>query len=567
MEEIGVAVQSVEVGIKGIETAVRLTGNLAGWTVEKISQLVKFIIARVEKQKNAPETLAKGEMELDKLLKYNAEYGEQTMILQIDDDIKDIFVQYCNDNKLAYSFLVDLNKRDGKTEVAYNESQSEVFGVFLRNYPEKARPYSFNEYIDNATAEDINNVNNELSAEVQEDYGVIDIGNLSEKYKYLAVITMKKEQYDAFMEKVPDVSHAVVFDNNEQISIAIGEADYDKTVSFFRENGLEKVSLAEYLTENWQMLPDKTLSEAAKNGKHANISENGDMVQISERQITEVNDFSAKVRLLSGENAAYINVPINNIYNSDTAGKFDVFIEKNDAYRIYQESHFTELNKEGKVEVLKQTPTERLTGDKISEMLTDMDTIYTNRQTEIKDIKLSDKFVNTPVEKEPEQTVKEAVKQTSGQEKEEALKKQEKQPAEREEKAVYQDITIDMSMLAPGTKLSDSKIDTIIPYTGRNLVLTLERKDIEIINEDKTMLTKLDMNKEYELTTLDFGEIVKMKGKELYDKHYDPVNREVRQRANGRYTNKNKVQNRNAKMSKTQVRNEPRKPRTPARGR
>ena len=42
MTGIGEAAQFMEVGIRGIDMALRLTGSFAGWTVEKAIQLLKF---------------------------------------------------------------------------------------------------------------------------------------------------------------------------------------------------------------------------------------------------------------------------------------------------------------------------------------------------------------------------------------------------------------------------------------------------------------------------------------------------------------------------------------------
>ena len=49
MTGIGEAAQFMEVGIRGIDMALRLTGSFAGWTVEKAIQLLKFVIARLMK--------------------------------------------------------------------------------------------------------------------------------------------------------------------------------------------------------------------------------------------------------------------------------------------------------------------------------------------------------------------------------------------------------------------------------------------------------------------------------------------------------------------------------------
>lgn len=138
MTGIGEAAQFMEVGIRGIDMALRLTGSFAGWTVEKAIQLLKFVIARCDEARKTPEILKKGELRVDQLLKWNAENGYKSCVMQIDEDLAEDFVEYCNQNKLSYAFLKDLNKSDECMEVVYSEAQAEAFTVYIQNHRENA---------------------------------------------------------------------------------------------------------------------------------------------------------------------------------------------------------------------------------------------------------------------------------------------------------------------------------------------------------------------------------------------------------------------------------------------
>lgn len=65
---VGEAAQFMEVSIRGIDTALRLTGNFVGWSLEQLCRLAKLIISQIERGKKQPEHLHIGEMRLDKML-------------------------------------------------------------------------------------------------------------------------------------------------------------------------------------------------------------------------------------------------------------------------------------------------------------------------------------------------------------------------------------------------------------------------------------------------------------------------------------------------------------------
>ena len=79
---VGEAAQFMEVSIRGIDTALRLTGNFVGWSLEQLCRLAKLIISQIERGKKQPEHLHIGEMRLDKMLSYSANMGNETLLMQ-----------------------------------------------------------------------------------------------------------------------------------------------------------------------------------------------------------------------------------------------------------------------------------------------------------------------------------------------------------------------------------------------------------------------------------------------------------------------------------------------------
>lgn len=93
----------------------------------------------------------------------------------------------------------------------------------------------------------------------------------------------------------------------------------------------------------------------------------------------------------------------------------------------------------------------------------------------------------------------------------------------------YKKITIDKGLLykGGGTLFDDSMVNnkalyTRVPNTGRKWCLKLEKGDYSVINDGNTYLTKLDMEKDYQIYDKVQGSYRTVSGKELYEK-YDPV--------------------------------------------
>lgn len=91
------------------------------------------------------------------------------------------------------------------------------------------------------------------------------------------------------------------------------------------------------------------------------------------------------------------------------------------------------------------------------------------------------------------------------------------------------DITITKKLI---TEENDHAIKTRIPGTwGENAQYVWISKDKAMeIHDGKTVLTFLDRNKEYKIYSEDNRVVATMKGKDLYEGHYDRVSAEVRKR-------------------------------------
>jgi len=154
MEMTGVAeaAQFINVSINGAETILKLTGSFVHFTGHEIKQLISFLVARhMENIHN--KDLKPGEVKLADLMKKCSQNKEQLGCIQIDERLKDEFIQYCNDNKLNYSFLVDVNKNDTCIEAVYRGSQAVAIEPFLASRYPLAKPYSLEDYRQNATIE------------------------------------------------------------------------------------------------------------------------------------------------------------------------------------------------------------------------------------------------------------------------------------------------------------------------------------------------------------------------------------------------------------------------------
>ena len=102
------------------------------------------------------------------------------------------------------------------------------------------------------------------------------------------------------------------------------------------------------------------------------------------------------------------------------------------------------------------------------------------------------------------------------------------------------DITITTQLIMDE---NEQAIKTRVPgmWGANEGYIWIDRDNIININNNKTILTFLDREKDYEIYSADNKVIGKMKGGELYDKHYDNVDKNVRKHYEGvqKYKNSN----------------------------
>ena len=89
------------------------------------------------------------------------------------------------------------------------------------------------------------------------------------------------------------------------------------------------------------------------------------------------------------------------------------------------------------------------------------------------------------------------------------------------------DVTITKKLIE---QENDHACKTRVPgmYGEKEGYIWLDKKDIMEIHDGKTLLTYIDKNKEYKIYSKDNRVLYTMKGRELYNKHYDKVENAVR---------------------------------------
>lgn len=154
MEMTGVAeaAQFINVSINGAETILKLTGSFVHFTGHEIKELLCFLIAR-HKENIHNKSLKPGEVKLADLMDACSRNREPIGCIQIDERLQEEFVQYCMDNGLSYSFLFDANKQDTYVEAVYQGGQAAAFEPFMASRYPLVKPYSLEEYRQNATVE------------------------------------------------------------------------------------------------------------------------------------------------------------------------------------------------------------------------------------------------------------------------------------------------------------------------------------------------------------------------------------------------------------------------------
>lgn len=559
---VGEAAQFMEVSIRGIDTALRLTGNFVGWSLEQLCRLAKLIISQIERGRKQPEQLHPGEMRLDKMLKYSAEMGNETLLMQIDERIEEDFVQFCKDNNLTYSFLYDCNKGDGFKEIAYNEDQATVFGVFIRKYAPNARAYSWDNYMENATEADFIEMEQEMSKDarrqVERAYSsdrVKSFSDLKQKSEYMSVFTIPAEFYAQFavFAENGQIDHSILMDYDNQVSIAVTDMDYDKIDAYLKENQLSKQNLAEFLTEHFDYIPDTAMIEVAKKGSNIDIDTGKDrMIALDTRQLAEINEYAAKIRIQYQGTDAFVNIPLDMLYADQNLNQLSVIFPSAEQFHVVEEAAYTK-QVDGKSQSIMQKPLATLTGEELTDRAIEQKKIYEERRVALQqqNVKMADLFVNTPYENverpiEPVQIHTQPSSPTLKQEHyverqpDQSMLQPDRSRSYAAEMGAYQnlgisdrDITIDESLIF---EENDRAIKTRIPKTwGEDIrFLWIPKSDLQFIHQDHTILTKLDPNKEYPIYDNNDSVVQHMKGSDLRRNHYDAIDKSVRKRAENR---------------------------------
>lgn len=558
---VGEAAQFMEVSIRGIDTALRLTGNFVGWSLEQLCRLAKLIISQIERGRKQPEQLHPGEMRLDKMLKYSAEMGNETLLMQIDERIEEDFVQFCKDNNLTYSFLYDCNKGDGFKEIAYNEDQATVFGVFIRKYAPKARAYSWDNYMENATEADFIEMEQEMSKDarrqVERAYSsdrVKSFSDLKQKSEYMSVFTIPAESYAQFavFAENEQIDHSILMDYDNQVSIAVTDMDYDKIDAYLKENQLSRQNLAEFLTEHFDYIPDTAMIEVAKKGSNIDIDTGKDrMIALDTRQLAEINEYAAKIRIQYQGTDAFVNIPLDMLYADQNLNQLSVIFPSAEQFHVVEEAAYTK-QVDGKSQSIMQKPLATLTGEELTDRAIEQKKIYEERRVALQqNVKMADLFVNTPYEnvERPIEPVQIHTQPSSPNLKQEhyverqpdqSMLQPDRSRSYAAEMGAYQnlgisdrDITIDESLIF---EENDRAIKTRIPKTwGEDIrFLWIPKSDLQFIHQDHTILTKLDPNKEYPIYDNNDSVVQHMKGSDLRRNHYDAIDKSVRKRAENR---------------------------------
>lgn len=385
--DVGEVAQFLEVGIHGVDTALRLTGTFVGWTVEKALQLLKFIIARCVEVRRMPDLLKKGESRVDQLLKWNADNGFKSCVMQIDEDLADYFVEYCNENGLSYAFLKDMNKRDKCLEIVYSESQAEAFTVYIQNHRENARAFSFDKYTTNAEKEQIQKVDQAVGREVAEnlkreingDTNIksetpkkeeqVHFDTLTKQFKHVSAVTIPLSMLSEWnqMCAVHDIQYTILRSaDNDKISLAVSELDYNIVDSFLAQKKIEKENLVQFFTEHPDVELSDNMKQSARAGSNITLSDDDHFIKVDKKQIVDVNDYSVKLIVWNKEEERreYVNLPLAQIYKTNTPDKFDVLLPEKEYFKTYKQPKYKSNN-----EVIPQIPTKVFSGKAVAEMI------------------------------------------------------------------------------------------------------------------------------------------------------------------------------------------------------
>ena len=179
MAGLGEGVQLVNVMINGASQVFALTGHFASYSIEMMIRMFKAIHASRIEHEQKKKILKPGEILPDQLISHVSDMNLKahsnivsTSIMQIDDEIVGDFEKYAESNNLSYAKLYDLNAADGKTEIMYSSEHAQLVGAFIQENSPHARAYTMDNYLGNATVEDISRLENLVNGDSRVKEGV-----------------------------------------------------------------------------------------------------------------------------------------------------------------------------------------------------------------------------------------------------------------------------------------------------------------------------------------------------------------------------------------------------------
>lgn len=152
-------IEALRILFQGTEMLFRTSGNFAKWSMES---LVKFGTFMYRQTKTKKDGLKPGEIQFSDLMKK----GELS-IMQINNSNMEQFIAYAKQAGLTYAIMPDLNKSDDFFEVAFLEKQGTAARYYIAQNPDTAKSYTFVEYQNNATTEEIERTLEKIDNDVQ----------------------------------------------------------------------------------------------------------------------------------------------------------------------------------------------------------------------------------------------------------------------------------------------------------------------------------------------------------------------------------------------------------------
>ena len=142
-------VEGLRVMIEGSDKFLRLGGDLSKYILSHLLRFAKFLF-NVHKAHSAE--LKEGEVPFKELFKKsNNEVG----LMRIDSDKLQDFVNHAKASGISYSIMPDINKADGKTEIAFPQSQAFAVNYFCASNKEFSEVITFDDYFKNANQDDL----------------------------------------------------------------------------------------------------------------------------------------------------------------------------------------------------------------------------------------------------------------------------------------------------------------------------------------------------------------------------------------------------------------------------